>query len=51
MEYKKEVYFSDWCSSCKHFELMESESPCDECLSIPAREDSHKPYYYEPTDE
>lgn len=46
MEHRKEVYFT-WCLTCKNYEKDEKESPCDECLSIPSREDSHKPYYYE----
>ena len=47
MEHKKEVYFVDYCKTCKHFKLDEDESPCGECLFVPFREDSHKPYYYE----
>lgn len=43
----KEVYFNHYCASCKHYNKNESESPCDECLDIPGREDSHKPEYYE----
>lgn len=50
MEKQKEVYFI-WCKTCKYWELSEKDSPCDECLAIPAREDSHKPYYYESMEE
>lgn len=43
----KEVYFSEWCSKCKHFEKKEEEEPCDECLEHPGREYSHKPEKFE----
>lgn len=47
MEHLKEVYFGEYCKRCKHRSNKEYESPCDECLSFPGREDSHKPLYYE----
>ena len=43
----KEVYFSQYCVTCKHKDLKEEEDPCDECLSNPSNEDSHKPVRYE----
>ena len=43
----KEVFFSEYCKTCKHEKVKESESPCDECLDIPARADSHEPEYWE----
>lgn len=51
MKKQKEVYFWEWCWKCKNLKMLENESPCDECLSIPAREGSHKPYYYESNEE
>lgn len=39
----KEVYFSDYCSKCKHERVLETEDPCNECLTYPSNEDSHKP--------
>lgn len=42
----KFVDYFRYCASCEHWDKQESESPCDECLELPAREDSHKPEYY-----
>lgn len=44
---KKEVFFQDWCYRCKHWSKDENEEPCDECLSEPGNEDSHKPTEWE----
>lgn len=43
----KEVYFHEYCKSCKHKEVKENEEPCDECLSEPTNLNSHKPLNYE----
>lgn len=43
----KEVYFSKYCSLCKHKNVVETEEPCNECLACGAREDSHRPLNYE----
>jgi hypothetical protein len=43
----KEVYFNQYCKSCKHFELPEHEEPCDSCLAQGANFQSHKPSNYE----
>lgn len=42
----KEVYFNQYCSTCKYKDLLESEDPCDECLEYPVNTDSHKPVNY-----
>ena len=42
----KEVDFAAYCQKCENKKLSESESPCDECLDTPARQDSHKPLYF-----
>lgn len=47
MENFKEVYFDMYCKSCKYQEKEEDQSPCYECLEVPARENSHKPIKYE----
>ena len=39
----KEVYFDEWCKSCKHKDVKDTEHPCDECLSNPINLYSHKP--------
>lgn len=43
----KEVYFDQYCKTCKHKDLHESEEPCNECLTIPANIQSHKPVRWE----
>lgn len=43
----KEVYFGQYCKSCKHFDKPESEDPCDDCLTVPVNTYSHKPVNYE----
>lgn len=48
MEYKdKIVYFETYCQKCKYVNKKADEEPCNECLSIPAREYSHKPIKFE----
>lgn len=42
----KEVYFNIYCEGCVYKNLSEEAYPCDQCLAIPAREDSHRPEYY-----
>ena len=42
----KEVYFSKYCSLCKHKNVVETEEPCNECLTCGARKDSHKPIMF-----
>lgn len=43
----KEVYFDQYCKTCKHFEKKEEEDPCYECLGEPINAYSHKPVYWE----
>lgn len=43
----KEVYFGQYCGSCKHCDKPESEDPCDECLAESVNVYSHKPVKYE----
>lgn len=31
------------CKTCKFYGTNQQKEPCDECLSVPARESSHKP--------
>lgn len=49
MEYPKEVLYECYCKNCKHWKKKESDDPCDACLNIPFRGNSHKPVYFEPT--
>lgn len=43
----KEVYFSEYCSTCKYKDLPEHKDPCHKCLSEPANVNSHKPVKWE----
>ena len=43
----KEVYFNMYCPGCKHEAVKETEEPCNECLSCPVNEHSHKPVKWE----
>ena len=43
----KEVYFDQFCKTCKHGSKLESETPCDDCLENPVNLYSHKPVKYE----
>lgn len=47
MSNMKEVYYEQYCKTCEHSSKAESEEPCNECLSEPARQNSHKPIKYE----
>ena len=44
---QKEVYFDKYCNKCKHWTVNEDGEPCNECLSNPSNEDSHKPVNFE----
>lgn len=39
----KEVYFDKYCKTCEHFDKMEIEDPCCECLEECVNVNSHKP--------
>lgn len=43
----KEVYFDQYCKTCKNKNLKENDSPCYECLQEPARVYSCKPDRWE----
>ena len=43
----REVYFNIYCNACKHQKLDGAEEPCNDCLSHPSNEDSHKPWRFE----
>ena len=43
----KEVYYHEYCKSCKHKDVSNTEEPCDECLSESLNWNSHKPVKYE----
>lgn len=39
----KEVYFNEYCPTCKYLKTNENDEPCEECLSSPVNLYSHKP--------
>lgn len=39
----KEVYFDQYCKTCKHSDAEEEEEPCCSCLAEPTNLYSHKP--------
>lgn len=39
----KEVYFHEYCKTCKDEHTVESEEPCNTCLEDPVNLYSHKP--------
>lgn len=43
MDNYKEVFFSEYCKTCEHKDIPGDEEPCNECLTIGARQYSHKP--------
>lgn len=52
MENYKEVYFDQYCESCKHEkDEVTEDSACEDCLSNPINVDSHKPVRWEAKDE
>lgn len=46
-ENMKLVEFDLYCPVCKHFSKDQNEEPCESCLSVPARANSHKPERWE----
>lgn len=47
MDDYKEVYFHEYCETCKHKKVANTDDPCDECLSEPINLYSHKPVKWE----
>lgn len=47
---EKEVYFDQYCKTCKHGEVEDDKDPCHECLDYPTNTLSHKPVKYEEKD-
>lgn len=51
MEYEyKEVYFHEYCKTCKYRDVSDVKDPCNECLDHPANLHSHKPVMWEEAD-
>lgn len=43
----KEVFFKQYCKTCKYAKISENQEPCDECLDTPLNLYSHKPVNWE----
>ena len=43
----KEVYFGQYCKTCKHETLKEDQDPCHDCLNEPVNLHPHKPDNWE----
>lgn len=41
------IEFDQYCKTCQHEKLAETDSPCDECLEHPVNTDSNIPFCYE----
>ena len=39
----REVDYATYCPKCKNFKVLETDEPCNECLTECAREGSKKP--------
>lgn len=51
MKQTKEVWFDQYCKTCKYCTLKDCEDPCNGCLDYPGNEDSHKPVNWREKDE
>lgn len=47
MDDYKEVYFHEYCETCKYFDMDDYEEPCFSCLDEPINLYSHKPVKWE----
>lgn len=43
----KEVYFWEYCPTCKHKKKSGTEEPCNECLENLSNVNSHRPIKWE----
>lgn len=44
---EKMVFFEKYCPGCKYEAKEANEEPCEECISHPVNEHSHKPVKWE----
>lgn len=44
---EKEVFYNEYCKTCKHEKEPEDSDVCNDCLNNPAHVDSHKPVRWE----
>ena len=46
-DWMREVDYATYCPKCKNFKVLETDEPCNECLTECAREGSKKPVKFE----
>lgn len=46
MENTEKLVDFTYCKTCKFQSERDVDEPCNECLSIPARDNSHRPINY-----
>lgn len=46
IENDKEVWFHEYCPQCKYYETESTDDPCNECLTMGSRINTHKPLMY-----
>lgn len=47
---EKIVEFEKWCHKCEHYNVVDWDYPCHECMEAVGREDSRKPEYFKDKD-
>lgn len=50
-EYVREVDFFQYCKKCANRECLQTEDPCNECLSCPGRIGTRQPLHYKSIEE
>ncbi len=51
MKNTKEVWFDQYCKTCKYSSNKDYEDPCNDCLDYPGNVDSHKPVNWRKSDD
>ena len=46
-DWMREVDYATYCPKCKSFKVLETDEPCNECLTEGAREGTVKPLKFE----
>lgn len=46
----KIVDYDEYCHKCQHFNFVDWDYPCNDCLNTPVNTDSHKPLYFKETE-
>lgn len=50
LDKNNEVFFEEYCKTCKYKNYSETDSPCEECIAEPVNLYSHKPVKWEGVD-